>query len=141
MTQFLPTLSPPVEISNAKLTKFDDITLTVSPILNFMKAPISLLPNFLLKQLGEAKLKLRSGSSRQNANFKFYVILRNSERSQFQIQRAQLENYRSLQDRIQDAETWRDVLQKKLRESEIQSKQLRDQQRSIREQKVKKSKI
>jgi len=32
-------------------------------------------------------------------------------------------------------------LQKKLRESEIQSKQLRDQQRSIREQKVKKGNI
>ena len=76
------------------------------------------------------------GLNKSNPNFKFYVISRDSERSQFQIQRAQLENYRSLQDRIQDAETWRDVLQKKLRESEIQSKQLRDQQRSIREQKV-----
>ena len=41
-----------------------------------------------------------------------------------------------MQDRLQDADTWRDVLQKKLRESEMKSKTLRDQQRALREQKV-----
>ena len=59
------------------------------------------------------------------------------ERANFQIQRATLENLHSLQDRLQDADTWRDVLQKKLRESEMRSKNLRDQQRALREHKVK----
>ena len=59
-----------------------------------------------------------------------------SERAKFHIQRANLENLHSLQDRLQDADTWRDVLQKKLRESEMKSKTLRDQQRALREQKV-----
>ena len=58
------------------------------------------------------------------------------ERANFQINRGTLENLHSLQDRLQDADTWRDVLQKKLRESEIKSKNLRDQQRALREHKV-----
>merc|ERR1712130_252510 len=57
------------------------------------------------------------------------------ERANFQINRGTLENLHSLQDRLQDSDTWRDVLQKKLRESEIKSKNLRDQQRALREHK------
>ena len=86
------------------------------------------------------------------------------ERAEFHIQRATLENLHSLQDRLQDAgkkllflmypalflrficyfmmydnhylDTWREVLNRKLRESEMRSKDLRDQQRALREQKV-----
>lgn len=45
-----------------------------------------------------------------------------SERAEFHIQRATLENLHSLQDRLQDADTWRDVLNRKLLESERRSK-------------------
>jgi len=60
------------------------------------------------------------------------------ERAEFHIQRATLENLHSLQDRLQDADTWREVLNRKLRESEMRSKDLRDQQRALREQKSQK---
>ena len=78
------------------------------------------------KSIHKVKIKIYSLKS-----FTFFL-----ERAKFHIQRANLENLHSLQDRLQDADTWRDVLQKKLRESEMKSKTLRDQQRALREQKV-----
>ncbi|CAG5095129.1 Oidioi.mRNA.OKI2018_I69.XSR.g14046.t1.cds [Oikopleura dioica] len=135
------TMEEIAQLSEELNAKINAKRESIEPVLKEVR-PLRTKHSELNKKMKEAKKKYDSvladiESSRGNIERELTKIRRHhtDQRAQFQIQRAQLENFRSLQDRIQDAETWRDVLQKKLRESEIQAKQLRDQQRSIREQK------
>ena len=111
-----------------------------TPKINFR--PLRVKHQQLQNELKEAQSKYDSALAgyevgRGNLEREFSQIRaqHTNERAEFHIQRATLENLHSLQDRLQDADTWRDVLNRKLLESERRSKDLREQQRALREQK------
>lgn len=127
-----------VQELNQKIAEKRDV---IEPLLNRVR-PLRTKHQTLQTEMKDAKRKYDSilagiESGRGNLEREVAKIRREhtQERASFQIQRATLENLHSLQDRLQDADTWRDVLQKKLRESEMKSKTLRDQQRALREHK------
>jgi len=127
-----------VQELNQKIADKRDV---IEPLLNRVR-PLRTKHQTLQNEMKEAKKKYDSvlagiESGRGNLEREVAKIRREhtKERANFQINRSTLENLHSLQDRLQDADTWRDVLQKKLRESEIKSKNLRDQQRALREHK------
>lgn len=131
-------ISQLVQQLNQKIAEKRDI---IEPLLNIVR-PLRTQHQNLQNEMKEAKKKYDSvlagiESGRGNLEREVAKIRKEHthERAHFQIQRATLENFHSLQDRLQDADTWRDVLQKKLRDSEIKSKTLRDQQRALREHK------
>lgn len=127
-----------VQELNQKIADKRDV---IEPLLNRVR-PLRTKHQTLQNEIKDAKKKYDSvlagiESGRGNLEREVTKIRREhtKERANFQINRGTLENLHSLQDRLQDADTWRDVLQKKLRESEIKSKNLRDQQRALREHK------
>jgi len=121
--------------------KIEEQRETIEPLLNRVR-PLRVKHQQLQSALKEAQSKYDSalagyevGRAQLEREFGTIRARHTSERAEFHIQRAQLENLHSLQDRLQDADTWRDVLNRKLLESERRSKDLREQQRALREQK------
>merc|ERR1712062_371947 len=139
--QTMEDISRMVQELNSKIEAKREV---IEPLLNRVR-PLRAKQQQLQNELREAKRKYDSAlagleAGRGNLEREVAQIRKQhtKERADFHIKRATLENLHSLQDRLQDADTWREVLNRKLRESEMRSKDLRDQQRALREQKSQK---